>query len=250
MRPLISALLCALALVAAACEADPDQAGDGTPATPDATAETGAEAPGLDEGVAATVNGSEIPADEVDSRLEAAVEDPEFADALEGEEGELLAAQFRAQTLSVLVQTRIVLDGAERMDVEPTDEDIEQTRAELHEQFGSEEEFEDALATSGMSDEAFEEQLRSVAALDLIGRMLVESGEVPETPEAPEAPEGGEVDPEELALQNWLGEQFVEADVEVDPGYGMWSPETGQVVPQEMMAPPATLDADPPPTGD
>lgn len=243
MRLLLCAALCALALAAAACQAQPDEAGEeaaATPGTPEAV-ETGAEAPELGEGIAATVNGTEIPTEEVDSRLEAAVDDPEFADALDGEEGELLAAQFRAQTLSVLVQTRIVLDGAERMDAEPTDEDVEQTRTDLYEEFGGQEEFEDALASSGMSDDAFEEQLRSVAALDIVGRLLVERGEVPEPPE-----EAEEVDPEELALQNWLGEQFVEAEVEVDPVYGMWSPETGQVVPQEMMAPPADLGSEPP----
>lgn len=230
MRPVLVTLLLALLLVAAACEgADP---GNGDAAQPGVTEPTPDGDGPLGTGVAATVNGTEIPASEIDARLAAAEDDPQFSDALAGEEGEMLAAQFRAQTLSVLIQTQIVLDGAEDMDATPTDEDVERTRDEVHEQFGGEEQFEEAFATSGMSREALDDQVRSVAVLDAVGRTLAERGEVPEAPEGVD-----EAGAQELAVQQWLGEQLAQADVVVDPAYGEWSAEAGQVVPQQAGLP-------------
>lgn len=233
MRKIPAALLLVLLLLVAACQQDADQADD--PVTGDEGQQDPTEtADGdLPDGVAATVNGTQIPSDEVDNRLAAAEADGEFAAALEGEQGEMLVAQFRAQTLSVLVQTRIVLDSAEELDATPSDEDVEEARAGIIEEFGTEEEFEDAVAASGMSREALDEQLRGVAALDLVGRRLAEDGETAELPEGMEGMEG--MDAEQIAVQQWLGERLAAAQVTVDPAYGQWVPEAGQVMPAGAM---------------
>jgi hypothetical protein len=224
MRTILAGVLLAALLLLAACEQASDTNGS-TEAGGDPGATESGDA-GLPDGVAATVDGAEIPSEEIDNRFAAAEADEEFAAALEGEQGEAIAAQFRAQTLSVMVQTHIVLDGAEEMDATPSDEDVESTRAEIVEEFGGDEEFDEAVAASGMSAESFEEQLRGVAALDLVGRTLVERGEVPEPPEGAEG-----LDPEQLAVQQWLAERLAAADVVVDPAYGEWNAQAGQVTP-------------------
>lgn len=242
MRTILTGLLLAALLLLAACEGETDTAGTDDETDDQTAAETnggdaGEDATGegadLPEGVAATVDGEEIPAQEVDDRFAAAEGDEQFAEALEGEEGEQVAAQFRAQTLSILLQTRIVLDGAEELDATPTEEDLERTREELVTELGGQEQFDEAIAGSGMSEDAFEEQLRGVAALDVVGRTLVEQGEVPEPPEGAE-----DIDPEQLAVQQWLAEQFGAADVVVDPDYGTWNAQAGQVMPAGMEQPP------------
>lgn len=230
MRPLLAGLLLA-ALVLAACS-------DGS-ATGDTTAGGGNASPtpeeategALADGLAARVNGTEIPSEEVDARVEAATASEEVAAQLEGSGGEQMLAEFRAQTLSVLVQTRIVLDGAEELGAAPTTEDVEAARADLVEQVGGEEAFEEAVGQAGMSTEALDEQLRGIAAIDAVGAALVEQGA---TEDLPDSAQG---DPQQVAVQQWLGEQIAAADVVVDPAYGQWDPTTGQVLPPAVATP-------------
>jgi hypothetical protein len=168
--------------------------------------------------------------DEVEDRIEEAVAaDEELATQLEGEEGEQLLDMFRAQTLTVLIQTRIILDGAADMGVEPTEEDIAEARQELVDELGGDQELEEAMAQAGLSEEALADQLQGVAALNVVGDRLVEEGEVEEPPEAPEGAE--ELDPADLAVQQWLAERMAGAEVAVHPEYGQWDPQSGQVMP-------------------
>ncbi len=229
----ILALLAVLVLALAACADD-----DATEA-PDETLDDAAEldlegepAPDvdLDDDTAATVNGTEIAASTVDDRVDSAIEaDEELATHLEGEEGEQLLDMFRAQTLTVLVQTQIIFDGAEELGVEPSEEDVEEAREELVAELGGEDEFAEAIEASGMSQAALDDQLRGIAALHAIGERLLAEGAADELPEQPEG--APEQQPEDLVVQQWLGERVAQADVVVHPSYGQWDPQSGQVMP-------------------
>lgn len=232
MRTRCIPLLAGLLLLVAACgDSAEDLGGDEALATPPGLEELGLDDPAadLDDDTAALVGDTTIPRAEVDARLDQAAEaDEELAAELDGEQGEQLRSMFRADTLTIMIQTLLILDGADELGVEPSAEGVEQSREQLVDELGGQEAFDEALAQSGMSDEAVEEQLRATAALDAIGEHLVAQGEV----DAAEAPEGLEdLGEQELAVQQWLAEQILDAEIVVHPEYGRWNAQSGQVQP-------------------
>jgi hypothetical protein len=244
--PRLLGMLVVLTLVLAACNNGDDA--DEADAPDEPGVETDAPAADLDDDIAAEVNGEVVPREAVEERIDDALEaDDELATQTEGEEGEQLLEMFQAQTLTVLVQTRIILQGAADMGIEPTEEDIAAAREELVADFGGEEELDDALAQAGMTEAALEDQLEGLAALNAVGDELVERGEVPEVPEDAEGMD--ELDPTDLALQQWLGEQVAAAEVVVHPDYGRWDPQSGQVLPVSALLP-EMPEEQPAPEGD
>lgn len=232
--------LAALLLLLAACG---DGADEGGASPDDATGDAqGAEEPAgpdadLDDETAAEVNGVAIPRERVDERVDEAIAgDEELAAQVEGSGGEDLLGMFRAQTLTILIQTRIILDSAAELDVEPDDADVDAAREDLVAELGGEEAFADAVAQAGISEDALRDQLEGVAALEAVGERLVEEGETPEAPEGAE-----DADPAELAAQQWLAEQVANAEVAVHPDLGQWDPQSGQVMP--AAGPPAAPGA-------
>lgn len=238
MRTRIVATLAALLLLLAACGEDngTDEATEGLDG--DLGVETDEQLPevDLDDGIAASVNGTEIATAEVDERVDSAVAaDPELSGQLEGEEGDQLLEMFRAQTLTILVQTQIILDGAADMGVEPDEADIAEAREQLVAELGGEEAFDEAVASAGISEAALADQLEGIAALNAVGDILVEEGAADDLPEQPEG--APDADPSDLAVQQWLGERVATAEVAVHPDFGLWDPQTGQVMPAGMGQP-------------
>jgi parvulin-like peptidyl-prolyl isomerase len=110
--------------------------------------------------VAATVNGTEVMVSEVESRYEQAKASPQVAQQLEADSEGTYEAQLQAQILSQLVVSELLEQWADDLGVEATDADVEQERADLVEQLGGQEAFDQAVSESGLSDEDVEEQLR------------------------------------------------------------------------------------------
>lgn len=243
MRPLsLPAVLAACVLLLAACGGGGDDGGTATP-SPDATAADGATE--LSEGVAALVNGTEIPTDQLEARVETASESPEVAEILEGEDGAAALAQLRASILSQMIVNRIVLDGAEERGLEVDDEAIEETREELAEQAGGEEAFEEQVEQAGLDADQLASELEAITALRLVREDL--SAEA-DTPAAGPSPDGTTPDPADALLQQWLLERLQAAEVQVDPEIGSWDPAQGAVVPPAVPAP-ATEGTTDEPTG-
>jgi hypothetical protein len=248
------ALLAALALLLAACGDNGDN-GEDDEATGDPDAaeqfpdeqelpedEAGAALP---DDIAATVNGEEIPADEIDQRVEAVTGDPAVEEQMGGEGGEELEATARAQLLGQAILTIVALDAADELDNPVTDEDIADARAEITDQVGGEEAFDDAAAQAGLSEDQIDDDLRSLAALRNIQEVLEEEEgiEDDEGDEEDDAAAGDPqtMDPGEQLVQEFLSERLSQADIAVNPDYGQWDPQTGQVQPPGgmQMQPPA-----------
>lgn len=256
-RTLIT-LVAALALLLAACgDADEDTAGSDEGGSAEETAEEesadasepDAEEPAEDEleleqpepqepvdledGIAATVNGNEIAADTVDERFDAVVAIPEIEEQLaEQEDPGLGEGQLQAQILSNLIAQHIIAEGADDLGVEPTDEQVAEIEAEEMEAAGGEEAFAEALEEQGISDEQREQEFRHFARVELIQEELAEDLD----DEALEGMEGMEdVDPGQLAFQEWISGRLAETEVEVDEEYGVWNPQMGQVMPADSM---------------
>src|SRR3712207_3449241 len=111
-----------------------------------------------DPNVAATVGDAEIALSEVEDQFEQARSNPEFAQRLEEEPD--FGAQVQAQILTGLIQGEILESWASDINVEATDEEVEQERAEVIEQLGGEEAFNQAIEENGLTPAQVDEQLR------------------------------------------------------------------------------------------
>lgn len=231
MRSALVALVAILALTA--CQADESDESDEQ--TDDGAADLDLqEAPepddpvDLDEGLAAVVEGTEITRDRVESRFEAISAVPQVSEQLEGEEGEAAAGLYRARVLQNLIIGQVVADGAREMGVEPSPDDVVAAEQEAVEQFdGGREEWEQMLEEQGITDEQRQEEFLFVARINAIRDRVAEDLDESEL----EMGEELDLAPEDLALQQWLGEQLAETEVQVDQEYGLWNPDTGEVVP-------------------
>lgn len=222
-RRRLLAMLLPLAVALGAC-------GDGAEqdaAEPDPETGSIGEPQDLDDGVAAAVNGSEIGSAAVEERFDAVSEVPEMAEQLEGEQGEQVAGMLRAQILQNLIVQEIVADGAEDLGVEPSAEDVAAVEDQAIAEFdGDREAYERALEAEGITPEQRDKEFRFAARVAAIRDVVAADAEELED----EAGDTG-LAPEDLALQEWFGERLAASDVAVDQEYGLWDPQSGQVVP-------------------
>lgn len=227
----------AVALAACGGGDDATSASPGQEDGGDATASADAQ------GVAATVNGTEISRETLDGRVEKAVAAPQLAQMIEQDTTGAAREQIAASVLSQLIVNQLVLDGAEEMGLEVDDEAIERTREELTTEAGGEEAFEEQIAAAGIDEATLQEELRSIAALRLVREELTPEADAEAQPSAE-----GEPSPADAALEEWLLAQVSEAEIDVDPQIGTWDPARATVVPAgSVQAPGAGAEA---PTGE
>jgi parvulin-like peptidyl-prolyl isomerase len=113
-----------------------------------------------DPNVAATVNGTEVPVSEVETRFEQAKQQPQVAQQLDADTEGVYAEQLQAQILSQLVVSELLQQWADDLGVDASEADIEQEREALIEQLGGQEAFEQAVTESGLTAEEVELQIR------------------------------------------------------------------------------------------
>lgn len=229
-RSPLLALFAAAALFLAAC-GDDDEAG-GTSDTSDAASDQ--QPVDLSDGVAAVVDGEEISASGIESHIDAFAENPQFAEQLEGPDGDTARAQLRAQILSTEIVTKILSNGAGDLDNPVTDDDLAAARTDLEDQVGGSDELDAALTQQGLTEDLLQLELTALAAIANIEEALAEdAGEDPEAddPAAGDDPVAeGELSPSEQRAQEFLTGELAAADVTVDEEFGTWQAETGQVV--------------------
>lgn len=250
MRFRVAALpLLAGALLLGACSDSgdaPDDGATGTPtstvtATEDGTAAadpTQAElvSEDLPEGVAATVDDTEIAVETLEERLDVIREIPDVAQQLEGDTAPQVEAQLQTQALSQLVLQRVVLQGAAQEDIEVDDAQVEERRSEMAETAGGEEAFAEQLATAGVPEGQFADQLRAILAFEIVTeQLLADAGVDPQATETPTdggtAPASPNAQQAQQLQQDWLLELIDSTEIVVDEAYGAWDPASGQVVP-------------------
>lgn len=236
-RPPLLAVLLTSILVLTACGGT-DEAGTGE-ASPTAAATGGPEASPLHDGVAAVVNGEEIPTELLSARVETAAASPELAEVLAGETGDQARAQLRASILSQLIVNEIVVDGAEERGLAVDDAAIAETRQELTTQAGGEQAFDEQVAAAGLDEDQLTAELEAITALRLVRDDLSPAaGASPsEAESADDAAAGTTPDPADAALQQWLIERLQAAEIAVAPEIGTWDPRQGTVVPAGVSAP-------------
>lgn len=221
MSARLLAALAALLLVLVACDTTETE----TPADDDPTPTEAVEAADLPDGVAATVNGSEIGTGAVDERVEIAKQNPAIQVDLE-DDPETIEEVLAARVLSGLIMRQVVLDGAESMGIEASEDDVAAARTQLEETVGGEDAFAEQMAATGVPEAHLDEELHALALLHLVGEQLTD-----------EATDGDDLDEEMRAHEvqrrsrTWLGQQMANAEVVVDLAYGRWDPAAGQVVP-------------------
>lgn len=232
-----AAALAAATLLLAACgddDADDDRAEESTSESVGDSGASGAGASGaedLAEGVAALVDGEEISATTVEEHVEAFAANPQFAEQMEGPDGEAARVQLRAQVLSTEIVARILASGAEELGDPVTDEDMATARTDLEDQVGGADALTAALDQQGLTESLLDLELTALAAIDNIEEALAEEGEDPGGEDAGDQDPAveGEPSPSEQRAQEFLQEELTAADVTVDEEYGTWSAETGQV---------------------
>lgn len=247
LRPLAVAAVAALALTACG-DSDSGQPADDPTGTETAAGSAGAE---LGEGVAATVDGTEIPTTIVENRVDSAAQTPEVSELLEGEQAEAVRAQLRASVLSQLIVNELVVSGAEDLGLEVDDEAIAQSREELVESAGGEDAFDEQVVAAGLDESQLAAELESITALRLVREELADAEEAETEATATEGPQAQPTEPTgpDAALEQWLVEQLRTAEIQVDPEIGTWDPAQGLVVPPGGgLQAPSTGGAPPAPT--
>lgn len=228
--------LAALALLLAACGDDDDdddgQSDNGDGSEIDLGDLENGELPPLPEfvepedGVAASVGGTEITVEVLEAIVAELTSAPEIADELDGPEGDYYRSELRSQLLNQMVIQQIIIQGAaEDFDIELTEDALADAESELIEEFGGQESFEAELAGVGMSVETFR-----ILELPMAAIVTLLEGEFGDL-SMPEDAEPGESTEAVDGLQAWGEAKFTAADVQVAEAYGTWDSELGQIQP-------------------
>lgn len=126
-----------------------------------------------DPSTAATVNGNDIAVSDVEDQVELASAnnpgedpDPEQVEALQ------------AEVVQYLVRLELLEQGAADLGIEFTDDDLQEARDDLAQQFGGEEQLEEQLEEQGMDLADLDVQLRSQALEERINEALADDIEI------------------------------------------------------------------------
>jgi hypothetical protein len=171
--------------------------------------------------VAATVNNARIPVATLESRVATAKGSPQVSQQLaaSGQRGQLLA-QIRSRVLSGLIRSEVLAQGAEELGIEVTDTDIQQRRSRLVEQVGGQQAFQDLIRQNNLSQEEIRAQIRELVlqskVRNALGRGQAQTGQ-------------GQTQ-QTRAYRQWLNQRVASAEVTVNPRFGRWDAQRGQVV--------------------
>lgn len=135
----------------------------------------------LPEGVAAVVNGTEIPEVEVTD----SIEESRVVSGLEDKDiwGQWLVAMgltpdtLRENIISSMVNQELLEQAADNLGIVVTDEMIDEAYQETRDQFGTDEEWQEALDMNGLTEETFREQCVLTAKQQALQDKIYDEGE-------------------------------------------------------------------------
>ena len=107
--------------------------------------------------VAAIVNGEEIPKSDLEDQMDKLEE--QYPQMFEGPDAEAKKLDFQQRLLDNMINSVLIRQAAEDMDIEISDADVDAQIEELKTGFQSEEQFEEALDQAGMDLETLEDQV-------------------------------------------------------------------------------------------
>lgn len=118
--------------------------------------------------VVAKVNGEPIKKQAIDEQL--AQIKQQYPQMFQGPDAEARETDFRRRLLDTLIQQELLRQAAEESDIKVTDDEVEKQVAELRKGFQGDDQFNEALAQSGMTVEKLNEQVRD----QLVTQRLIE----------------------------------------------------------------------------
>lgn len=125
-----------------------------------------------EEDIAARVNGEVIKQSDLDAQVETLKE--QYPDMFTGADGEGRLLEFQQRLLDNMINNVLIKQAAEERGIEVTDEDVATEIESLKSGFETDEQFEQALAQSGMDVEALETQVREGMITDRLIATLTE----------------------------------------------------------------------------
>jgi parvulin-like peptidyl-prolyl isomerase len=139
----------------------------------------GAAGGGTPAGAAAVVNGTEIPLDTVEERVQAQVAEAEDQlSGLSAEERNERVATLQRNVLSGLISVTLLEQLADERGLDVSDEDVEQLWQSEIEGAGGEEELRDLIESLGLTEEQARRQLRARAIQNALRDEVTEGVEV------------------------------------------------------------------------
>ena len=195
--------------------------------------------------VAASVGDTEISSEQVDEMYARRAAAPAMGSEAASEPEEADPA-LQASVLTVLIRTEILRQAAQERDIEVTDEQRSEQRAEVVEQVGGEEQLSEVLAQSNVSDEELQDNLTDQAIQSQISDQLADEVTDEEVrtafEEDPQGQYGEKVVVRHILTENRGdanraidriedGEDFSEVaqDMSADPGSAQQGGELGEV---------------------
>lgn len=145
-------------------------------------------------------------------------------DSVLAERAKVDTTQMQLETGETLVRNQLqfqllILGFAEiakDLEIKITNSEVAARRGEIAEQVGGEEALPNALVSASIAPEDFDGYLRAILTTEKLGQALAQTG----------TPEGD--------IQNRIQELFIakvnELKIEINPRYGKWDAETGQII--------------------
>ncbi len=135
----------------------------------------------LPEGVAATVNGQEIPESEVTD----VIEEARVASGLEDKDawGQWMVAMgmtpdtLRESIIGSMVDEMLLKQVIDELSIEVTEQDVEDAYQETRAQYGTDEEWQQVLQMNGLTEETYREQLVDNVAQQKVADIALEESE-------------------------------------------------------------------------
>lgn len=135
----------------------------------------------LPEGVAATVNGQEIPESEVTD----VIEEARVASGLEDKDawGQWMVAMgmtpdtLRESIIGSMVDEMLLEQVIDELSIEVTEQDVEDAYQETRAQYGTDEEWQQVLQMNGLTEETYREQLVDNVAQQKVADIALEESE-------------------------------------------------------------------------
>jgi hypothetical protein len=169
---------------------------------------------------AATVDGREISQDELKATLDVALSDPQVVQQVSGPRGDEAKADLTRRALGSLIQREIAAEYADAHGIVVTDADIDQQLAATITQVGGQQQFDELIKSRGLT---------MAAVRVLLGNQVlftkVQDAVLAALPSPPSDPQS-----RGQAFQGWLTDRVARADVSVNPRFGRFDHQTGEVV--------------------
>jgi len=120
---------------------------------------------GCGSGVVATVNGKNITAQELDEEVAAFKKSLELQGfSFEGEKGKELEELLRANVLEQLIDQQLVMQEVERLNLVPSDTEVDSELEKIKQQLGSEAEYKKFLAANGFNEPKLKDMIKQQQA--------------------------------------------------------------------------------------